>query len=159
MWCEIWCMATKVSEESVAFYLQNMGLPEYPASYLIFLTNLILQTILSCFDTDGFIKPWQSGFILMDIELSLYINDLIKMTVVSTSMGYSDYILCCLSFVPNRKSVGECCGLSCVSTATKCTEVWFYPFKAKSSIRMKCQPSLNYFHYSQQFTHTFSSKK
>jgi hypothetical protein len=87
-------MATKVSEESVAFYLQNLGLPEYPSSYLIFLTNLILQTILSCFDTDGFIKPWQSGFILMDIKLSLYINNLIKMTVVSTGMGYSDYILC-----------------------------------------------------------------
>jgi hypothetical protein len=52
MWCEIWCMTTKVSEKYVAFYLQNLGLPEYPASYLIFLTNLIFQTILSCFDTD-----------------------------------------------------------------------------------------------------------
>jgi hypothetical protein len=96
----------------------------------------------------------------MDIKLSLYINTLIKITVVSTGMGYSDYILCSLSFVPNRRSVGECCGLSCVSIATICTvtEVWFYPFKAKSSIRMKCHPSLKYFHYNQQFTHTFSNK-
>jgi len=43
------------------------------------------------------------------------------MTVVSTGMGYSDYILCSLSFVPNRKLVGECCGLSCVSITTICT--------------------------------------
>jgi len=83
------------------------------------------------------------------------------MSLVSTGIGYSDYILCSLPFVPNRKSLGEYCGLSCVSIATICTvtEVWFYPFKAKSSIKTKCHPSLKYFHYNQQFTHTFRNKK
>jgi hypothetical protein len=119
-----------------------LDLPEYPALYLIFLTNLILHTCLSCFDTDGFIKPWQSGSILMEIKVSVHLNNLIKIIVVSTGLRYSDNILCSLSFVPNRISVGECCVPSCVSIASICTvtEVWFYPFKAISSIRMKGHP-------------------
>ena len=73
---QIWRMVNKVSE------VQNLGLPEHRASYLIFWTKLIIQTILSCFDTTVTIKRWQSDFILMEMKISVCINNLIKMILV-----------------------------------------------------------------------------
>lgn len=77
---QIWCKVNKVSE------VQNLGLAEHRASYLIFWTKFVIQTILSCFDTNLTIKRWQSDFILMETKISVYMNNLIEMIVVSTGL-------------------------------------------------------------------------
>ena len=152
---QIWRMANKVSE------VQNLGLPEHRASYLIFWTKLIIQTILSCFDTTVTIKRWQSDFILMEMKISVCINNLIKMILVKhwleiIWLHFVLFIICTKEETGRRMHFTQFVSISTICTET---EFWFYPFKAKSSIRMKCHPSFKYSHYNHQFTHTFSKKK